>query len=274
MKTHAFRSAVENGATMEQFAALFAIDVSFHTPILAKTVRGKDHVLRMEAVVASLISNAAYTLEVSDSRRTVLLWKGMVHGYELQGAIVIIDDEAGLIRDLTVFMRPWPVVSLFREAMYGKLSSVLPSEYWETALSAVEAEGDRGETVPPPPQLKLAEGVEFHSPFLSKSVSGRASVEAIFRHQGTLQGPRRHAAVFSTPAQRVELADGSFRGQPLQLLAVSQLDVNGDVADMTVMVNPWPVVSAIRETSMASPLTFLTPDYWMVSMRAQKGGTN
>jgi hypothetical protein len=32
------------------------------------------------------------------------------------------------------------------------------------------------------------------------------------------------------------------------------------LAEMSVMLNPWPVVSAIREAAMASPLSFLTSD--------------
>ncbi len=40
--THPFGTAIENGATPEQFAALFASDVTLHVPILEKTIRGKD----------------------------------------------------------------------------------------------------------------------------------------------------------------------------------------------------------------------------------------
>ena len=70
---HPFRAAIENGASPEEFAALFASDVTFHTPILEKTVKGRDMVLRMVLTAAKVVDTIHYTQEMSDAHCTILL---------------------------------------------------------------------------------------------------------------------------------------------------------------------------------------------------------
>jgi hypothetical protein len=53
MTTHSFRAAIERGTSSQELAALFASNVTFHTPILEKTVRGRDLVLRMVSTAAA-----------------------------------------------------------------------------------------------------------------------------------------------------------------------------------------------------------------------------
>ncbi len=263
MTIHPFRAAVENGADPEQWAALFAPDVIFHTPILAKPVIDKALVARLVAHAATLITQVTHTLEVSDNARTILIWSGTMNGYPLQGATILVDNEAGLIRDLTVLMRPWPVVAQFRDAMYLEYASVIPADFWETDPQVVAPEPvDTAPPIASPAALTLASDVAFYSPFLTKAVRGIEQIEAITRRQNKLQGAHTLRAVLATPTQRIELWDGSFKGDPLHGLTIQQLDMEGRVIDIAVIASPWPVVSALRNASMVSPLPFLTPDYW------------
>ncbi len=130
MSHHPFRVANEGSAGPEQFAALFAPDVTFHTPILTKPVSGKALVLRVLAYAATLTGKPHYTLEAGDTQRTVLLWNGTIEGYALQAATVLTGDTAGQISDVTILMRPYPVIVLFQQAMYKEFSSVIPADHW------------------------------------------------------------------------------------------------------------------------------------------------
>ena len=51
----------------------------------------------------------------------MLLFDGDVEGQALQVAVAIQDDPEGLIRDLTVLMRPLPVVRRFGEEVMARL---------------------------------------------------------------------------------------------------------------------------------------------------------
>jgi hypothetical protein len=41
-----------------------------------------------------------------------------------------------------------------------------------------------------------------------------------------------------------------------------KLDGNGRVADQTVWLRPWPVVTVLRDQAIAANLPFLPADYW------------
>ncbi len=131
MTTHSFRSLNESGASPEQFTALFAPDVTFHSPILTKAVKGKALVLQILAYAAGLTGKPHYTLETGDTQQTVLLWDGTIEEYALRAATVLTNNAAGQIGDITILMGPYPVVTLFRQAMYRQFSSIIPAAYWE-----------------------------------------------------------------------------------------------------------------------------------------------
>ena len=49
----------------------------------------------------------------------------------------------GLIREVRVLMRPWPVVTIFRDAMYKALSGSVPADFWELQRKPVNDETPR-----------------------------------------------------------------------------------------------------------------------------------
>ena len=62
-----------------------------------------------------------YRLGLTKGRDTVLLFDGEVDGKTLQAAVVIRDGPQGLIQELTVLMRPLPVVRRFGEEGMARL---------------------------------------------------------------------------------------------------------------------------------------------------------
>ena len=268
MSTHPFRAASESGASPEQFAALFAPDVTFHTPILTKPVSGKDIMLQVIPYATTLTGKPRYTLEVRADRQTVLLWQGTVEGYALQAATVLTDDPAGQIRDITILMRPYPVVTRFQHSMYQRFASSIPADHWVLAAEpAARPHNQATSATLPPPALSLGPDVTLHSPVLTKEVHGKEPVGAIQKAVSALYGARSYQATFSTPTQRITLWEAPINGYTAQGLSIDTVDAEELIIEMTELMRPWPVVTLLREALLAQSLAFLTPDYWTLPER-------
>ncbi|HLZ63181.1 MAG TPA: nuclear transport factor 2 family protein [Ktedonosporobacter sp.] len=138
MSQHPFRVLSEGGASSMssgEMAALLAPDVTFHSPILSRAVSGRERVQQILANAFEFVDPIQFTLELSDRQQTVFLWNGAINGYEIQAARVISENAEGQIYDISVLMRPYPVVTLFQQAMRERAGSTVPEEYWELAPS-------------------------------------------------------------------------------------------------------------------------------------------
>jgi hypothetical protein len=268
MVMHPFRAANVSGASPAQFAALFAPDVTFHTPILTKPVRGKALVLPILAYAAALTGQPHYTLEVSADTQTVLLWYGMVDGSALQAATVLADDPAGQIRDITILMRPYPVVTRFQQAMYQRFASSIPADHWVLAPEpANRPQNEAASATLPPAALSLAPDATFQSPVLTKSVRGKEPVRAILQAVSAIYGARSYQATFTTPTQRIALWEALINGYTAQGLRIDTVDAEERIIDMTELMRPAPVVALLRDALLAQSLAFLTPEYWTLPQR-------
>src|SRR5215472_14192169 len=138
MSKHPFRLAIESGASADDCYRLFADDAVIYAPMLTKPVKGAREVLNIVGHAARLAGPIAYTLEIRDSRQTLLFWKGRAGGFVLDAVTILVDDEDGLIREVRVLMRPWPIVTIFRDAMYRAMSASVPSDYWELQPKPVD----------------------------------------------------------------------------------------------------------------------------------------
>ncbi len=268
MFTHPFSAANLSAASPAQFAALFAPDVTFHTPILTKPVSGKAVVLPVLAFAATLTGKPRYTLEVRADTQTVLLWQGTVDGYALQVATVLTDDPAGQIRDITILMRPYPLVTRFQHSMYQRFASSIPPDHWVLAAEpASRPHNQAASATLPPAALELAPDVTLQSPVLTKEVRGKEQVGAIQKAVSAVYGTRLYQATFSTPTQRIALWEASINGYTAQGLRIDTVDAEERIIAMTELMRPWPVVALLREAMLAQSLAFLTPDYWTLPER-------
>src|SRR5262245_42331922 len=237
MFTHPFATANVSGARPEQFEALFAADVTFHTPILTKPVSGKALVLPVLAYAVTLTGKPRYTLEVRADRQTVLLWHGTVEGYVLQAATVLTDDAAGQIRDITILMSPYPVVTRFQHSMYQHFASSIPADHWVLAPEPASRPNNQAASATlPPPALSLAPDVTLHSPVLTKEVHGKDQVGAVQKAVSALYGARSYQATFSTPTQRITLWEAPINGYTAQGLSIDTVDAEERIIEMTELM--------------------------------------
>lgn len=130
---HPLRKLRESGhATPAQVSALLADDVVFNSPILVRSIGGRDVIAAIFAQSSSTRGSGTYTTEIKlDERTTFLRWVGTMDGHKIESLEVIVDNEQGLIKERTIALRPFPAVKLFRDAMYASLKDKLPPDVWD-----------------------------------------------------------------------------------------------------------------------------------------------
>jgi hypothetical protein len=130
---HPLRKLRESGSsTPAQVGALLAENVVFNSPILARSITGREAVAAIFAQSSSTRGSGAYTAEFkTDDRTTFLRWEGTIEGRKLESLEVIVDDEQGRIVERTIALRPYPAVKLFRDAMHAALKDKLPPDVWD-----------------------------------------------------------------------------------------------------------------------------------------------
>src|SRR6266702_1738723 len=90
----------ESGVKTAEFKDLFAPDAQLHSPFLVKSVEGKELTLQFLTEAFSNVGYPKYTHQFTDNQYiTVLLWnsQGKVHGYDVQGTMVLTEGKDGLI---------------------------------------------------------------------------------------------------------------------------------------------------------------------------------
>jgi len=132
---HPLRQLRESGkATPAQVATLLAENVVFNSPILVRSIEGREAVAAIFAQSSSTRGSGTYTAEFKlDDRTTFLRWEGTMDGHKIESLEVIVDNEHGLIVERTIALRPYPALKLFRDAMHASLKDKLPPDVWDYA---------------------------------------------------------------------------------------------------------------------------------------------
>lgn len=130
---HPLRKLRESGtATPAQVSLLLAENVVFNSPILIRSIEGREAVAAIFAQSSSTRGSGAYTAEYKlDERTTFLRWEGTMDGHKVESLEIIVDNDEGLIVERTIALRPFPAVKLFRDAMYAALKDKLPPDVWD-----------------------------------------------------------------------------------------------------------------------------------------------
>jgi hypothetical protein len=119
---HPFRLAVE-AKDLEAVTATLREDVVLHSPILFRGFEGRDVVAQVLTHVAATLEDFHYTDELAEDDTVVLRFKARVGDRELEGIDFLELDEQGLVRELTVFMRPMSALNAFNERMAIRLGA-------------------------------------------------------------------------------------------------------------------------------------------------------
>jgi SnoaL-like domain len=120
--SHPFRLAAE-AKDLEAMTATLREDVVLHSPILFRGFEGREIVTGVLTHVVATLEDFRYTDELADERTVVLRFKARVGDRELEGIDFLELDEQGLVRELTVFMRPMSALTAFNEQMAARLGA-------------------------------------------------------------------------------------------------------------------------------------------------------
>lgn len=117
---HPFRLAVE-AKDLEAATATMREDVVLHSPILFRGFEGREIVMGVLTHVAATLEDFEYTDELAEDDVVVLRFKARVGDRELEGIDFLELDDQGLVKELTVFMRPMSALTAFNEQMAARL---------------------------------------------------------------------------------------------------------------------------------------------------------
>lgn len=114
-----FRAAVER-MDIDAASELLAPDIVFHSPVTFHPFIGRETVTRLLAIVADTFEDFRYTDELQADGAHALIFRASVAGKELEGIDLLRLDDAGLICDFTVMIRPMSGLMPFAQAMGEK----------------------------------------------------------------------------------------------------------------------------------------------------------
>jgi hypothetical protein len=121
----AFREAVESG-DIDRAVALMTQDVRFRSPVVHKPYQGREAVSVILHAVSRVFEDFRYDREIGaeDSPDHALVFRARVGDREVEGCDFLHTDEAGLIDELVVMVRPMSGAMALAEAMRAELERV------------------------------------------------------------------------------------------------------------------------------------------------------
>src|SRR5215469_2510498 len=107
-----------------------APNVGFHSPMLTKTAYGEQNVEGIHKLIGGIQGPRTYLARITTEHTITEYWNCVIQGHLQQGIDVFELDAQGRVVNQTVWLRPWPVVTILRDAaIAGQLPS-LPADYW------------------------------------------------------------------------------------------------------------------------------------------------
>ncbi|MFD9765109.1 nuclear transport factor 2 family protein [[Kitasatospora] papulosa] len=121
-----FRDAVEKGE-LDALGELFTEDIRLYSPVKFTPFEGRPMVLGLFGVLLRTFEDFRYvgdfegTAETSRdgeaARSAILVFRATVNGKEIHGIDLLQFDEAGLIKEFTVMVRPQSAVHALGQAV-------------------------------------------------------------------------------------------------------------------------------------------------------------
>jgi hypothetical protein len=114
------RRAVES-RDFEAVGATLSPDVVFQSPVVYKPYVGRELVVRLLRTAGTVFQDFRYVADLSGDDHTALVFRARVGDRELEGIDLLQANPEGLVRHLTVFVRPMSAARALADAMAAKL---------------------------------------------------------------------------------------------------------------------------------------------------------
>lgn len=113
LRGDALRGAMMRGAGAAEIAPLLAEDAVLHSPILSTAFEGRRAVADLLSVANDTIHINRCTHKLTDGSAEAFVYDNRIGDVPLQTTILLEFDDAGLIRDVSVFFRPMRALAAF-----------------------------------------------------------------------------------------------------------------------------------------------------------------
>jgi hypothetical protein len=113
-----FRSVVE-AREFERLGEVFAEHVVLHSPIARRPYEGRDMVVKIVTLVASIFEDFTFQREIGADTddHHALMFAARVGDMSIQGCDFLHTDADGFVDEITVMLRPLKAVQAFEEKM-------------------------------------------------------------------------------------------------------------------------------------------------------------
>ena len=118
----AFREAVESW-DIDRVVSLMTEDVTFRSPVVHKAYQGRDEVSVILHAVSRVFEDFRYERQIGadDSSDHALVFRARVGDRELEGCDFLRVNQAGLVEEFFVMIRPLSGALALAEAMRAEL---------------------------------------------------------------------------------------------------------------------------------------------------------
>lgn len=125
----AFRRAIER-QDLDELIALFREDAVLHSPITFQPFEGKPAIRRLLGIILEVFRDFRYTDEcnAADGMTKILVFRTRVKNRDVEGIDLIRFDDAGMIRDLTVMVRPRSSLEALLGEVQPRLMAAMASD--------------------------------------------------------------------------------------------------------------------------------------------------
>lgn len=114
---------IEGGSSPQTLAEIISEDAVFHSPVVHTPQNGRPIVVAYLAAAGMTLGNDSfeYLREVVDGDTAVLEFATTMDGIHVNGVDIITFDDAGMIKDFKVMVRPLKAVNKVWEMMAAQL---------------------------------------------------------------------------------------------------------------------------------------------------------
>jgi hypothetical protein len=118
-----WHKVIADGSSTADLAAIIHPDAVFHSPVVHTPQCGRDLVVAYLAAAGQTLGNDSfrYVRELVDGENAMLEFTTEMEGIAVNGADIIRFDEAGMILDFKVMVRPLKAVNKVWEMMAAQL---------------------------------------------------------------------------------------------------------------------------------------------------------
>src|SRR3990167_1436580 len=131
-----WHAVIESGSSPAALAAIIHEHAVFHSPVVHSPQVGRAIVVAYLAAAGQTLGNDSFTYqrEVVDGDTAVLEFTTELDGIHVNGIDMITFDDAGMIRDFKVMVRPVKAVNKVWEMMAAQLKADQPKARLQSPL--------------------------------------------------------------------------------------------------------------------------------------------